>query len=158
MQTTLCSQLFYTLSQALESLYAADAFLLSAITYQGEGSADPTAEVHLLFKEHASLRDVLLGQTQAFLVRMLLHQQGFTSAESMIPSHLSGLNFKAREQKLDVLETVHRIVNAQSSDAILDTFDGVSKDVVEELVTKILEDKDWKISNTMLETRFARLC
>ena len=56
-------------------------------------------------------------------------------------------------QNVGVLETTH----GQLAERDIDS-NAVSAEVVEGVITKLLEDKDWKISNAMLETRFARLC
>eukprot|EP01032_Pedospumella_encystans_P017618 gene17618-20071_t len=138
----------------LDKLYQNEAFVVNAVTYQSSKSNSAnSAEVFLLFKEHATLRDVLRGQVQAFLIRMQLHQQGYTSAESILPTYNQQKNQSSRIQNVGVLETTHGQLAGRDSD-----FNAVSTEVVEGLITKLLEDKDWKISNAMLETRFARLC
>ena len=140
--------------QILDKLYQNEAFVINAVTYQSpEANSANSAEVFLLFKEHATLRDVLRGQVQAFLVRMQLHQQGYTRAESILPAYNQQKNHSSRMQNVGVLETTHDQLAGRDTDS-----NAVSAEVVEGVITKLLEDKDWKISNAMLETRFARLC
>ena len=140
--------------QILDKLYQNEAFVINAVTYpSSEATSTNSAEVFLLFKEHATLRDVLRGQVQAFLVRTQLHQQGYSSAESLFPAYNQQKIQSSRMQNVGVLETTHSQLAGRDSDS-----NAVSAEVVEGMITKLLEDKDWKISNAMLETRFARLC
>jgi len=128
--------------------------VINAVTYPTSNANDTdTAEVFLLFKEHATLQDVLRGQVHAFLIRRLLHQQGYTSAESILPTYNLQKSQLSRMHNVGVLKTIQCQLGGNDNDS-----NAVRSEVVDGLITKLLEDKDWKISNAMLETRFARLC
>lgn len=140
--------------QVFDKLYKNEAFVINAVTYSSSNAdSTNTAEVFLLFKEHAALRDVLRGQVHAFLVRRQLHQQGYTSAESILPMYNLQKSQLSRMQNVGVLKTIQSQLAERDNDC-----NSVRSEVVDGLITKLLEDKDWKISNAMLETRFARLC
>eukprot|EP01032_Pedospumella_encystans_P017642 gene17642-20096_t len=111
----------------LDKLYQNEAFVVNAVTYQSsKASSLNPAEVFLLFKEHATLRDVLRGQVQAFLVRMQLHQQGYTSAKSILPTYSPRENQSSRMQNVGVLETTHGQLAGRDND-----FNAVSAEVVD---------------------------
>ncbi len=140
--------------QVLDNLYKNEAFVINAVTYSSSNAdSTNTAEVFLLFKEHATLRDVLRGQVHAFLVRRQLHQQGYTSAETILPMYNLKKSQLSRMQNVGVLKSIQGQLTERESDC-----NAVRSEVVDGLITKLLEDKDWNISIAMLEPRFARLC
>lgn len=87
------------------------------------------------------------------MVRMQLHHQGYSSNTESFFSSRYKTNNPSRAQSVEVLETVHAQLSARDKYT-----DGMNSDVVEGLITKLMQDNDWKISDAMLETRFARLC
>lgn len=118
--------------------------------------------MYVLFKEHASVEDIVRGLVQAFVVRSMLHSAGYTgsssSAFSKVYGKIFGKGSAKRVQHVDVLKSANHWIQSRSTDEEVESGNITVGEVCSMLVEKIMHDKDWKISNTMLETRFARIC
>jgi hypothetical protein len=145
-------------------MYEEEAFLISAVVWDAAatGSGGPgsssrkEAEVHVLFKEHANHREIVRAMVQAFVARSLLWKEGYTERKrSWAPAWATGANSSAtvanRRLRLDVLERA--LQNGRTGGLASESW----AEILRDLEDKLMGDKDWRISSTMLETRFARL-
>lgn len=108
----------------------------------------------MLLKEHATQEDIVRAYVRAFLVRTLLWQHGYSAPAPALfsrwaqPGMSSGLR---RVQRIDILEEAVQIDRAGRAG-------GVSAEIISDLERKLLHDEEWKISGSLLETRYARIC
>lgn len=144
--------------QTLSKMYEEEAFLISAVVWDtGTGTDNQAeAEVYVLFKERATHRDIVRAMVQAFVARSLLWREGYTARKRgwALPwgtSTSASATIANRRLRLDVLERA--LQNERPSGLEGECW----AEILRHLEDKLMSDKDWRISSTMLETRFARL-
>jgi hypothetical protein len=143
--------------QMLSNLFEEEAFLISAVVWDAEvtGHGERQAEVHVLFKERATHRDIVRAMVQAFVARSLLWREGYSARKrgwAPWAARADGAVAVAnRRLRLDVLERALQSERPSGSEG------ECWAEILKHLEDKLMGDKDWRISSTMLETRFARL-
>lgn len=132
--------------QVLLDLYKNEQFIINAVT-----TGNKVGTVYLLFRDSATQRDIVRAHILAFVVRTLLWRSGCALEPPQLLRTFGRTGSDSRAQCVDVLQDALSIVTAR------DAKDDMGN-LLEELERKLISDRDWRVSDTLLERRVARLC
>ena len=159
--------------QRLLDIFRDDQYVISI-----RKQSSSTCEIHLLLKEKASKKDLLLGLIHAFIVRYSLKCKGFHDASKFrFINQFNGIQRqKVTESTYDILVRTRILIN-KSSNSIkneneLNAINSINVDDIREgdnemdmkkkvsvglsTVEKVLSSQ-WLVEELLLETRHARL-
>ena len=145
--------MYVIFKQEVCKIFQNESFLIHAVTTCEKTN---NTVVYILFKEHATEKDILRAHILAFLVRTSLWKLGCRGNDNNnIKKFIQRNNNKNKdEHRISRLDIVSKIIEFDREIKVNNGNDNI----LDELTTKLLTDDDWKISSTMLETRYARLC
>ena len=161
------------MSQRLLDIFRDDQYVISI-----REQSTSTCEIHLLLKEKASKKDLLLGLIHAFIVRYSLKCRGFHEASKFRFMHqINGTQRqKVTESTYDILVRTRILLNKSSdnvqNESELNFINNMNIDVISQVdneidvrkkvsvglstVEKVLNSQ-WLVEELLLETRHARL-
>jgi hypothetical protein len=119
------------------------------------GGADPRdkcdAVVYVLMKDDAIEQDIVRAYIRAYILRVLLWKEGYDGEQ--------GLPFRTirpardgqgkRQHRMDLVQLALNVENTDQAAGF--------RNFVQNLEFKIQHDHDWKVSSSLLETRYARI-
>ena len=149
--------------KAILSLYQDEKYLVTAHSSKASKSVD----IYLLFKKDVTKRDMLKGMYNAFLLRRLFAEQGFTfsTAAHRLQQKLSPYKDRSpatsnlREWEEASLQMCYNLTNrAQAGEKFADSLLGASEGD-QRVVTAEAQghSRTWLVDSLLLETRVARL-
>lgn len=135
----------------LNELFAREEFVVNAITKTNKTTGRRHAAVYILFKENASQVDMVRAYVLSFVIRSLLWKEGFCEKKT-VSTYLRNTLWKSSDIRSN---TGH--VREQRADVLTQALELGKEGIFSDLIHKLLSDKDWRVSGTMIETRFARI-
>lgn len=134
----------------LHEVFPTDQYIVNIVTESIEDKV--YGEVFLLFKSHATKRDIILGLIHAYIARILLSENGYKtlswlqyqSTKTRTSPRISEMNYVRRSKRiLQGLEVIPKIQ--------------LSENEADSLCDQLMNHPEWLIEEMHLETTNARI-